>query len=264
MVVDQAIGQRARHRAGPHSDSGADLDASHDWSCMGTHVLDRSSNGTRWRQSPSSTGTGSRYARTRVHRIRSVGHHRNPCVVADTPGLLPDRLEPLNSIPARRRDPSPDSYGLLILLRRRRLSGGLVGAAETGRLPDGGSVQALASGRRRAFWVFSAILLVAVVALAALIPLAIARGGVYDITRLRVESVEVSAAFVHITGMTLDSGPHYRGRQSDVSAVVMTIRLRYSIWGSGTGAFDERIPTGGERITRVVLTDGTHSRQVYP
>lgn len=41
----------------------------------------------------------------------------------------------------------------------------------------------------------SAILAVVVVALAALIPLAIARGVAYDITRLGVESVEVSSAF---------------------------------------------------------------------
>jgi len=87
--------------------------------------------------------------------------------------------------------------------------------------------------------------------------------GCSDPSGIHVDSVDVAAGSVALSGTTISSAMLYQGYVSQLRGGVLTVGLRYGLAGSGTGSFSERIPTDDIKASAVYLSNGATSKRIY-
>lgn len=79
-----------------------------------------------------------------------------------------------------------------------------------------------------------------------------------------VTEVTARPEAVALKGFTVSSALNYRRYAVRTRDGRMTVTLRWSLLHSSDGAVDISIPTDGENVEEVYLSDGTDVRRIYP
>lgn len=80
-----------------------------------------------------------------------------------------------------------------------------------------------------------------------------------------VTGTEVNPYLVAVSGQTVSSALFYDGYVYRINGDVMYLGLRYTPWmNEAGGGFNVRISLPDQRLSKIYITDGVRSRQIYP